>query len=164
MATSRSTTDRSACTMCSIQMIATPSPLMRRIEPTSSGTSCSVSPPAISSSSSTRGRVASARASSSRLRSSSVSAPARVLALGAQARELERGDGGVVRPARSARPSTLAPTRTFSKTVSASNGWGIWWVSAMPARHARVRRQARDVAAGEADARRDRAEGARSAD
>src|SRR5919106_2687635 len=28
----------------------------------------------------------------------------------------------------------MAPTRTFSKTVIASKGCGIWWVSAMPAR------------------------------
>ena len=47
---------------------------------TSSRHSCSVSPPAISSRSSSFGSVASARASSSRLRSSSVSEPASTLA------------------------------------------------------------------------------------
>src|SRR4029453_1190058 len=133
MATRRLTTERRAWTMCSIQTIATPSPLMRRTSEISSGSSSSVSPPAISSSSSTRGRVASARASSRRLRSSSVSAPARVLALRVRpvsCSAVTEASAGLT----PARPE-LAPTSTFSKTVSASNGWGIWWVRAMPARH-----------------------------
>ena len=99
MTASRLTTERSACTMCSIQMMATPSRWTRRITSTSSCTSCSPRPPAISSSSSTRGAVASARASSRRLRSSRVRAPARVLALAREPGQLERGQRGRVRQA-----------------------------------------------------------------
>ena len=101
----------SACTMCSIQTIATPVVRRSRTVSTSSCTSGSVSPPAISSSSSSRGPVASARASSSRLRSSSVSVPASALALREQA---------VVRAPRRrrvARPSTAASERCADQHV-----------------------------------------------
>src|SRR6266511_5683616 len=81
MATMRSTTDSRACTMCSIHTIETPAARSRRMVATSWCTSASVRPPAISSSSSTRGPVASALASSSRFSSSSGRVPARRLAL-----------------------------------------------------------------------------------
>src|SRR5262245_11119759 len=135
IATSRSTAERSACTMCSIQTIATPRARTSRTTPTSSCTSCSPSPPAISSSKSTRGLVASARASSSRLRSSRVRTPARLFALAASP-DSSSASRQTAAASRSARPPPwVAPTRTFSNTVIASNGWGIWCVSAMPARH-----------------------------
>src|SRR5207253_5364892 len=73
---SRPAAASSACTTCSIQSMVTPVRWMRRISSTSSIASCSVSPPAISSRRSSRGPVASARASSRRLRSSKVRVPA----------------------------------------------------------------------------------------
>ncbi len=76
MTSRRSATASNACTTCSIHTIVTPCSFTRWISSTSSCVSGSVRPPAISSSSSSFGRVASARASSSRLRSSSVSVPA----------------------------------------------------------------------------------------
>ncbi len=72
----RETSDVSARTTCSIQITATPSALMPRMISTSTVTSGSVSPPATSSSSSSCGPVASARAISSRLRASRPSRPA----------------------------------------------------------------------------------------
>ena len=66
--------------MCSIQTIAMPRRFSSRMVATSSCASASVSPPPISSSSSSVGLVASARASSSRLRSSRPSVSAGRLA------------------------------------------------------------------------------------
>ena len=68
----RLTLAMSACTTCSIQTIDTPLCSMSRTSAISARHSCSVNPPATSSSSSTAGSDAKARASSSRLRSSSV--------------------------------------------------------------------------------------------
>src|SRR5581483_1325666 len=79
MHTSRSTTCSSTWRMCSIQTIAIARRRSSRTIATSSLASASVRPPPISSRSSTFGRVASARASSSRLRSRSPSASARRL-------------------------------------------------------------------------------------
>src|SRR5262245_11859145 len=72
----RSAIAKSACTTCSIHTTVMPRALIARSSSTSSDASCSVRPPAISSSNKTFGSVASARASSSRLRSSKVSDPA----------------------------------------------------------------------------------------
>src|SRR5881296_921056 len=134
MATRRSTAERSACTMCSIHRMATPRSRMSPTTRTSAWTSGSLRPPAISSNSSTRGPVASARASSRRLRSSSVSAPARAFDFPSSPLASSAAKQAAY-ASRSERPAPyVAPTSTFSKTVIASNGWGIWCVSAMPAR------------------------------
>src|SRR5690606_35856034 len=124
--TIRATVFTSACTTCSIQTTPSPPECSRLIISTSSATSGSVSPPATSSSRSRRGPVPSARATSSRLRCSSVSRPAGVLARSA-------------RPVRSSTsmacdqaclPCSPAPwwaqTSTFSKTVRCVNGRGTW--------------------------------------
>ena len=71
MQTSRSTARTRMWTMCSIQTMAMPCSRSRWMVTSSSSASASVRPPPISSSSSTSGPVASARASSSRLRWSS---------------------------------------------------------------------------------------------
>ena len=81
MATMRCTTASRAWTMCSIQMMEMPSLWRSLMVAMRASTSPSVSPPAISSRSRTLGSPASARASSSRLRSSSGSVPACWLAL-----------------------------------------------------------------------------------
>ena len=113
----------------------------------------SVRPPAISSSSSSFGSVASARASSSRLRSSRVRLPAGTLA---RSREpgLDQDVGAALGDVRapSAPSRRLAATSRFSKTVSLPKGCGIWNVRPMPVGAAPHRRQARDVPAAEADA------------
>ena len=121
--------------------------------PTSSSHSPSVSPPAISSSSRRRGSVASARASSSRLRSSSVSVPARRFGERQQAGALRGCRRSARRPrARALSRPCVAPTSRFSNTVRFSKGCGIWNDRPMPARRARCGGARGDVAAVEADA------------
>ena len=140
--------------MCSIQTIVDAarrgSP---RIVSTSSWHSPSVRPPAISSSSSSRGSVASARASSSRLRSSSVSDAGRLVGARQQMPvSLEDVGAAVARPRASRLPlPKAAATSRFSNTVRFSNGCGIWYERPMPARQRCCGGVARDVAAVEAD-------------
>src|SRR5258707_173780 len=96
--------------------------------------SCAGWPPTPSPRKRPAGPVASAWASWRRLRSSRVRVPARVLARAARPVRARAARAGAL-ARRSARPPPkIPPTRTFSKTVRASKGCGIWWVSAMPAR------------------------------
>src|SRR5580692_5536599 len=90
---SRLTTGVSARTTCSIQITATPSALTPRTISTSWATSGSVRPPATSSSSSSLGPDARARASSSRLRWSRPSrGPVRLAGHPGPLQRLRRGD------------------------------------------------------------------------
>ena len=131
---SRLTTATSAFTICSIQTIVRPLWWMPRIVSTSSSHSPWVSPPAISSSSSRRGLVASARAISSRLRSSSGSAPLTRLALAARP-VCSRISPTVSTTSASRLPwPKQAATSKFSATVSFSKGCGTWCERQMPAR------------------------------
>ena len=116
---------------------------------TSDRHSPSVRPPAISSSSSSFGSVASARASSSRLRCSSDRLPAGALACrSARSRPGFRRSDPTTSASRRRDPKAPATSR-FSNTVSFSKGCGIWKVRPMPDRAARHRRHARHVAAVE---------------
>ena len=103
-----------------------------RIVSTSAVASSSVSPAPISSRSRTEGPVASARASSSRLRSRSprLSAPRfatpsipQVSSTSMERRYASR---------RRFRPPMVAPTKTFSKTVMPANGLGTWCARPTP--------------------------------
>ena len=100
---------------------------------TSSAASASVRPAPISSSSSTAGSVASARASSRRLRCSRPRLSARRLLEPRSTADVEHLDAGVVgvRPV-SGRPPVAAPTKTFSNTVMSPNGRGTWCARPMP--------------------------------
>ena len=86
-----------------------------------------------------RGRVASARASSSRFRVSRPSSPARRLASRSSPVSVEH-----VRrqrrssPAADARAPCWAATSTFSNTVMPSNGRGTWYVRPIPSRQRRA--------------------------
>ena len=115
MQTSRSTTWTSTCTMCSIQTIAMPRRAVAGWSRRSSAASASVRPPPISSSSSTCGSVASARASSRRLRCSRPRLSARRFASSisphSSSTSMQRVVG--VRPRRPR--AGAAPTSTFSK-------------------------------------------------
>ena len=124
----------SAWTTCSIQMIEMPVARTSLMRSTSAAVSCSTRPPATSSSRSTRGPVASARASSSRLRSSSVRLrrggwPCR---RGRSAPAVRRSRHR--RRARSGRRRTPRPPTRFSNTVMPPNGCGIWNERARPMR------------------------------
>ena len=132
--TSRSTVDSSARTTCSIQTTATPAALIWRTMATSSATSGSVKPPATSSSSSSRGCVESPRATSRRLRESSPSWPAIVLARSASPVSASAAKAASTAAARRSPPPCWAATSTFSKTVRPSNGRGTWKVRVMPSR------------------------------
>ena len=66
-----------------------------------------------------RGPVASARATSSRLRSGSVSEDARLVALGGEAQLLDDLGGLVLRASRTLAQALSAPTMTFSMTDEA---------------------------------------------
>ncbi len=72
----RCDSDITARMLCSMRRMDTPERLMPSISPTMATISVGLSPAITSSSSSSRGSVASARASSRRLRSGSVSPPA----------------------------------------------------------------------------------------
>ena len=101
---------------------------------TSSPHSPSVSPPAISSRRRSRGSVASARASSSRFRSSRVSVPARRLASGRSPVRSRIDAQESTASLSRRRPAKAAPTSRFSNTVRLTNGCGIWNERAIPAR------------------------------
>ena len=136
-ATIRSTTRSSACTMCSIHTIDTPAARISLIVSTSSRTSPSVSPPAISSSSSKRG-----------LRRQR---PGELEALAVEQGQRARNDVGLVdhagpfaaprpqlplsTPANRPTAPNVLPTSTFSNTVRPSNGRGICAVRPMPRWH-----------------------------
>ena len=130
----------------------TPLARMSRIVSTSSWHSLSVSPPAISSRSSRRGSVASARASSSRLRSSSVSVPARRLASGSKPGLLEHAvricpttSAIVPVPAMRRADQQVLEDRQLRERLRDLER------AAMPARRARLRRGRGDVLSREAD-------------
>src|ERR1700733_10716113 len=118
--------------MCSIHTMVTPDCLMSWIKATSSRHSASVRPPAISSSSRSCGPLAKARASSSRLRPSKLSVPARRLAKGSKpVRWRMSPQASTTCASRCWRP-WMAATRRFSNTVRFSNGRGIWNERPMP--------------------------------
>ena len=92
------------------------------------------SPAITSSSSNSLGSVASARATSSRLRSGSV----RCAAVDRACRTDRDGAApsrACARAAPTSRRRSSAPTMTLSSTLSAGNGRTIWKVRAMPRRH-----------------------------
>ncbi len=124
---SRSATDSSACTTCSIQTIVTPEACTSRIAASSDWHSRSVSPPAISSSSSSFGSVASARASLQPLALQQRQRTGQAVGLGLQPGEFQhlRPRGSPATHPCASRPK-VAPTSTFSNTVMPPNGCGIW--------------------------------------
>src|SRR6266542_2338281 len=131
----RSESDITAGITCSIMMTATPrSSRMRRMSAASFIASAGFRPAITSSSMSTRGTVARARASSSRLRPASVRVPGKSCARSASPTKSStssaRARGG---PAARHAP-WIAPTATFSATVRFGNGRTIWWVRTTPAR------------------------------
>jgi len=130
--TSRVTTAVSTRSTCSTQTIAVPPSFTARIVPISDSVSGSLSPPAISSSSRTRGRMASARASSRRLRSSRRSEPAVVLAWPAMP-VTARASYAAPYACRPRSPAArMAPTSAFSNTVRPPSGRGTWNVRPSP--------------------------------
>src|SRR6266704_3127466 len=126
----------SACITCSIMSTVTPLSRIARITGDISETSCGLRPASTSSSKRSFGSVASARASSRRLR------PAMVRSRAGLSSRPER-------PTRSAMLSAWAsaalrcarcrcdPTAMFSRTVCPANGCAIWKVRVIPRRQMR---------------------------
>ena len=129
----RSESPITAAITCSITMMDTPASRMPRITSTVSSTSVGVRPDITSSRSSTRGSVASARASSSRFRSPMESACAGRPARGAR-RVSARTSRARRRATAAERVRLKAPTMTFSTTDSSGKGWTSWKVRASPRR------------------------------
>ena len=92
------------------------------------------SPAMTSSSSRRRGPVASARATSRRLRSGSVKVAARCRRLSNRSRRRSKA-WAWSRAAPTSRRCSSAPTTTLSSTLSAGNGRTSWKVRAIPRRH-----------------------------
>ncbi|QTK80537.1 hypothetical protein AT6N2_C3020 [Agrobacterium tumefaciens] len=114
---SRSATAMIALSTCSIQTIVMLRCLMRRTSATSWRASSSVRPPAISSSSSSFGSLASARASSSRFLSRSVSEPAARFAFAARPHSSRMAaQKALARRSLNAAPN-MAATMRFSNVV-----------------------------------------------
>ena len=99
------------------------------------------------------GPVASARASSRRLRCSRPRLSARRLASVDEAAQLEHLDAALVaRPGARSPPPAAAPTSTFSKTVMPPNGRGTWWARPTPSRQRAGGAGSGDVRAAQAHA------------
>ena len=119
--------------LCSIRQIETPVALIFRISPTIVAVSVGVSPAITSSRSRRTGSVASARASSRRFRSASVSPPAGASVLGpSPTRSITARARSRASCTRGCRAS--APTWTLSSTDSRRNGRTIWKVRTSPSR------------------------------
>ena len=103
-----------------------------------------------SSSSSTRGPVASARATSRRRRSGSVSARASRSAC-VSSPTTAKAARAAARAAAGSRVRLNAPIAALPRTDSPGNGWTIWKVRAIPSRQSGVRTKPGDVSAIEAD-------------
>src|SRR5438034_1201449 len=122
---------------CSMSTIVTPPSRTRRTISRACSTSTWLSPAITSSSSSSRGRIASARATSSRLRSGTVRrstvwcrfspSPTRSRTSSASARAAAGCDRPLVRP-------NSAPIAVFSRTVMDGKGRTIWNVRPIPRR------------------------------
>ena len=141
-----------ACMTCSIMTMVMPRSAMARITGTMSRISDGLRPASTSSSRSSRGSIASARASSSRLRPATVR-----LAAGrssAIAKTRPRARRRLRQPARrrARGRDRCEPTAMFSRTVRPANGCTIWKVRAMPRRASRSGGSAGDVVAGIDDA------------
>src|SRR5712691_106091 len=121
---------------CSISRMVSPvSRLSSRRMATIRSVSVGRRPAMVSSSRSSLGLVASARATSSRLRSGKVRDDAFWCRLPSRSsRSITSPAATLAFPTSAARSS--APTTTFSSTVSAGNGRTIWKVRPMPRRHA----------------------------
>ena len=99
-----------------------------------SAISCGFSPASTSSSSSSRGCVASARASSSRLRPATVRSEAGLSSCGARPTRCATSSACAQRRAAGSRQRRCAPTAMFSRTVCCAKGCTIWKVRVMPQR------------------------------
>src|SRR5690606_8046110 len=135
--TIREQIDSTTFMRCSISTIVTPVAAICRISPIACSTSAEFSPALTSSRKSSRGFIASALASSRRLRMASVSVAAGWSAAAAS----PTNSSCWAATSRALRSPPLAPLKsaaavTFSSTLSSGNGCTTWNVRAIPARAA----------------------------
>ena len=128
MTTTRWASSRMTASTCSTTTSATPSACTLRTMSIICSVSWATSPAPTSSRNSTRGCSESARAISSRLRSSRPRLPAGRCALSASPQRASTSTS------RMRLPRANAPTRTFWATVSRRNGRGTWLARATPDR------------------------------
>src|SRR5215471_14319966 len=133
----RSDRSRMAFITCSITIRVIPWPRIRLMRPTAASISAGLSPAMTSSRRSTVGRMASARASSMRLRSGTLRPSAAVCARWASETKSSTSSARQRASARERAPPRApnkAPTITFSMTVRLRKGLTIWKVRLTPRR------------------------------